>query len=80
YQALNLIRSPLGDIEKFASRLNSVKELTLSFAESFFAWLKSELKNSEAIIRRKGTTLKNIGISFSDYYGKILRTFDRELL
>jgi integrase/recombinase XerD len=55
------------DIEKFAPRLNSVKELTLSFAESFFAWLKSELKNSEATIRRKGTTLKNIWKKLVDW-------------
>jgi hypothetical protein len=41
--------------------------LTLSFAESFFAWLKSELKNSEATIRRKGTTLKNIGEKLVDW-------------
>ena len=39
----------------------------MSFAESFFAWLKSELKNSEATIRRKGTTLKNIGKKLVDW-------------
>jgi hypothetical protein len=35
--------------------------LALPFIENFFCLAKSELKNSEAIIYRKGTTLKNIG-------------------
>jgi hypothetical protein len=57
YLSFKLDTFTFRDIEKFAPQLNSVKELTLPFAESFFVRLKSKLKNYIDLI--KNITKKN---------------------
>lgn len=49
------------NLEEFYPELNSVEDLNISFCENFFVWLKENKKNSDATIKRKGTTLKNTG-------------------
>jgi integrase len=65
--SLKLDEYTFSDIEKYAPNISSVKDLTIDFVEGFFAHCKNEWQNSDATIRRKGTTIKNIGAKLVDW-------------
>lgn len=55
------------NIEQFYPQISSINDLDISFCEKFFAWLKTDQGNADATIKRKGTTLKNIGAKIVDW-------------
>lgn len=55
------------NIEEFYPSISSIGDLNISFCEKFFEWLKNTKGNSEATVKRKGTTLKNIGTKLVDW-------------
>ncbi|MDR2426457.1 MAG: site-specific integrase [Endomicrobium sp.] len=66
--SVNLDEQLFRNIEQFYPYMTSVEDLNISFCEKFFAWLKSSEKNADATVKRKGTTLKNIGTKLVDWY------------
>ncbi|MDR2645242.1 MAG: site-specific integrase [Endomicrobium sp.] len=55
------------NILEFYPQINSVSDLNLSFCDKFFAWLKDVKHNAPATVKRKGTTLKNIGVKLVEW-------------
>ncbi|MDR3113189.1 MAG: tyrosine-type recombinase/integrase [Endomicrobium sp.] len=54
-------------LEEFYPAISSVSDLNVSLCEKFFEWLKTDKHNSEATVKRKGTTLKNLGVKLVDW-------------
>lgn len=54
-------------LEEFYPVLSSVSDLNVSLCEKFFEWLKDKKGNSTATVKRRGTTLKNLGVKFVDW-------------
>jgi hypothetical protein len=62
-----LDRQTLQHLEDFYPQLSAVSDLNVSLCEKFFEWLKDSKGNSDATVKRKGTTLKNLGSKFVDW-------------
>ncbi|MCL1973129.1 MAG: site-specific integrase [Endomicrobia bacterium] len=65
--SLDLDTRVFKDIEEFCPSISQISDLDISFGERFFHWLRNNKKNADATIRRKGTTLKNLGKKFVDW-------------
>ncbi|MDR2709572.1 MAG: site-specific integrase, partial [Elusimicrobiota bacterium] len=63
-----LDRQLFNNIDEFCPYISNVQDLNIYFAESFFVWLKENKNNTEATIKRKGTTLKNLGSKLVDWH------------
>jgi integrase len=54
-------------MEEFYPSISSITDLNVSLCERFFEWLKNVKNNSPATIKRRGITLKNIGVKLTDW-------------
>ena len=64
--SVNLDETVFTQLEVFYPQISQVSDLTISLCEKFFEWLKTN-RNKPATIKRKGTTLKNIGSKLVDW-------------
>ena len=62
-----LDKKVLNDLEEFYPAISQVSDLTIALCENFFQWLKNTKFNKPATVRRKGTTLKNLGAKLVDW-------------
>ncbi|MDR3244490.1 MAG: tyrosine-type recombinase/integrase [Elusimicrobiota bacterium] len=54
-------------LEEFYPALSYISDINISLCEKFFDWLKNDKHNAEATVKRKGTTIKNLGSKLVDW-------------
>jgi integrase len=54
-------------LEEFYPAISSVSDINVSLCEKFFEWLKDKKGNAPATVKRRGTTLKNLGVKLVDW-------------
>lgn len=65
--SINIDNTIFKNLKEYYPKISQVSDFNISLCEGFFEWLIAKKKNKPATIKRRGTTLKNIGTKLVDW-------------